>query len=628
VTALAYSPDGDRVASVDKTEARLWDTSTGKERFKFSGRQGSAVAFSPDGKRLAVGWADRVGLYDAESGKELSGIDVHDEVKDRFPFPPRLGALAFSPDGRRLATAASIARVGGPHGYPGAVVKVWDAAKGKELHRSETLSSFVSAVSFSPDGKHLAGCIGGAGGELPEGGEVWVWDAGGKLVQKIQPFTKEQVDPAISTYFLADVSFSPDGKQLASAGSDGLIRVWNFPQGGEPLVLRGHQGWVGSIAFSPKGDRLASGGADRVVRVWDIAAGKEVNALRGHTSALQAVAFSPDGTRVASAGATAKNSGEVRVWDVSADQQAQTFMRDPRATGIDSVAFSPDSKLLASGSISGVTIHDVASGQEHPLKGRIHPGGLSGYTRVAFSPDGAGIATTGAEGVKLWDQTTGKMVRLFPDHGEIAQPPYTITVGLAFSPDGKHLATVGRNLLTVWEVATGKVVHKIAFHSEKLVIGSVAYSPDGRRIATATRASVRIPAEVKLWDAATGEELMKLAGGGGELAFSPDGRRLACCNSGGGVTVWETAEGKVIFQLQGHSGAVHSVAFSPDGKRIVTGSADETLMIWDARTGQEVLRLRGHGAAVVGVAFSPDGRHIASASSAEPSQVKLWKTGQ
>jgi WD40 repeat protein len=216
------------------------------------------------------------------------------------------------------------------------------------------------------------------------------------------------------------------------------------------------------------------------------------------------------------------------------------------------------------------------------------------------------------------------------------------TVGLAFSPAGRRVAAAGTSGVTVWEAASGRVLHKFRAHPLFELANyetHVAFSPDGRRLATATRGgaarglvdgvekAVTQPAEVKVWDAESGKELMRLARGGGGLAFSPDGTRIASGNGDGTVSVWDAASGKVLVILRGHARVVSGVAFSPDGRRIATAGTDHTVKVWDAPSGQEVLTLRGHGEPVVSVAFSPDGRYLASASALhfEPGQVKLWE---
>ncbi|MBD2415501.1 caspase family protein, partial [Nostoc calcicola FACHB-3891] len=149
---------------------------------------------------------------------------------------------------------------------------------------------------------------------------------------------------------------------------------------------------------------------------------------------------------------------------------------------------------------------------------------------------------------------------------------------------------------------------------------SVAFSPDGKTIASASADNT-----VKLWNAATGKEIITLKGHSNyvySVAFSPDGKTIASAGADNTVKLWNAATGKEIITLKGHSNWVNSVAFSPDGKTIASASADNTVKLWNAATGKEIITLKGHSNSVNSVAFSPDGKTIASTSA--DNTVKLW----
>jgi WD40 repeat protein len=185
---------------------------------------------------------------------------------------------------------------------------------------------------------------------------------------------------------------------------------------------------------------------------------------------------------------------------------------------------------------------------------------------------------------------------------------------VAFSPDGKRLASASRDgKVKLWNAATGQEIRTL-----KGPVGdvtSVAFSPDGKRLASASR-----DGKVKLWNAATGQEIRPLKGHTGpvwSVVFSPDGQRLASAggesDKPGEVKVWDAGTGKETHTLKGHTGPVVSVAFSPDGKRIASASSDETVRMWDAAAGQQTLTFKGHGNRISSVAYSPDGRILGSA---------------
>jgi hypothetical protein len=149
----------------------------------------------------------------------------------------------------------------------------------------------------------------------------------------------------------------------------------------------------------------------------------------------------------------------------------------------------------------------------------------------------------------------------------------------------------------------------------------VAFSPDGKRILTADDRTA------KVWDAATGRELLDLKGHTHEVwsaAFSYDGKHIVTGCLDKMVRVWNAATGQIVLTLNGHTDGVWSVAFSPDGKRIVSGSQDNTVRVWEAGKGHELLALKT-GNFVLSVAFSPDGNRIASGS--EDGTVKVWVAG-
>ncbi len=149
----------------------------------------------------------------------------------------------------------------------------------------------------------------------------------------------------------------------------------------------------------------------------------------------------------------------------------------------------------------------------------------------------------------------------------------------------------------------------------------VAFTPDGKRVISAGESGT-----IRLWDAATGQELRTLKGHEGRvsgLAVSPDGSRIASAGFDRSVRVWDAESGEIIRTMNGHAGPIGGLAFSPSGDRIASASNDKTIKLWNTNTGEEIITITGHSAGVLGVAFSPDGERLASSSDGDQT-VRIW----
>jgi WD40 repeat protein len=189
---------------------------------------------------------------------------------------------------------------------------------------------------------------------------------------------------------------------------------------------------------------------------------------------------------------------------------------------------------------------------------------------------------------------------------------------VAFSPDGQRIVTGGAGRTAkVWEAASGRELLTLAGHTGGIF--SVVFSPDGQRIVTGS-----FDQTAKVWEAASGRELLTLHGHTDRInsvAFSPDGQRIVTGSGDKTAKVWEAASGRELLTLKGHGSGVSSVVFSHDGQQIVTGSWDGNAKVWEAARGRELLTIKGRTGEIFSVAFSPDGQRIVTGGGDKTARV-------
>ena len=323
-----------------------------------------------------------------------------------------------------------------------------------------------------------------------------------------------------------------------------------------------------------------------------------------HSAEVTSVVFSPDG-RILASGSW---DHTIRLWDM--ETKKVTAILQGHSDGVTSLTFSPDGKTLTSGSWDHtIRLWDM----ELKKKTTVLQGHLLPVTSLAFSPGGKTLASGSWDHtIRLWDMEPNKETAAWQGHSL----PVT---SLAFSPDGKTLASGSDdNTIRLWDMESRKETASLPGHSDDVT--SLAFSPDGKTLASGSRDKT-----IRLWDTRSKKQTGAWQGHSGpvySLAFSPDGKTLASSSWDHIIRLWDTWSKKQTAAWQGHSGDVTSLAFSPGGSTLASGSDDNTIRLWDTRSKKQTGAWQRHSDDVNSVAFSPDGKTLTSGS--RDHTIRLW----
>lgn len=463
----------------------------------------------------------------------------------------------------------------------------------------------VVRVSFTPDSQKLAS-VSGEWYRTTQG-ELSLWEvATGRILETRRPHKGA----------IFDVAIHPSNTLLATAGFN-----WNgtdepqlsdFETGRVVSVLEG-TGNSFATRFSPDGRWLAIAGSNGHVRLCEAANGNVVRILTGHKDNVFGLAFSADSHRLVTAG----RDGLIQFWDMKEFKLVHSLsgLSDVRA-----ISLSPDGEFLAAINYSGMLYLWDADGRTE--KAVRHTNLFPGHD-VCFSPDSQWLGVAAGERTLIIDPLTNEVRREFPKHQAGAR-------SVAFSPNSRWLATSGRDAsmrlcdLTVEVEQRPTVLFPLAIN-----VSDFAIHPNGKTVAVAVKSTSDAvhPNErsVRILGIDDHKEIRRLTGHTQwltQVAYSPDGSQLASVDRQGVLRLWDSESGKAQHIVSAHSGAANAVAYHPNGTSVATGGSDQLIKIWDPKNGQLLNTLRGHQYSVLRLAFSPDGNRIYSGS--EGGELRGW----
>jgi WD40 repeat protein/class 3 adenylate cyclase len=578
VAHISFSPDGTRLATgaVDGL-VRLWDVVSGQELLTITAATQAPVepalvlflGFSPDGKILATtaNGESKVKFWDPVTGNELFVLSDPGWLSVAPGVDLVALQIKFSPDGTRLAISLGSGNVGLGR------IEVWDVATRQKVQTmaGRFLNDPILSMDFSPDGTRLIATWG------PDDLST-VWDvASGDFLFSLTLGNSGN-----------DIRYSVDGKRLLSAGSGGRVQVFDAETGDELMTLVGHTGIITKVSERPGcvqppaapfewcGTHLASASTDGTVRVWDISptGNGELLTVPGSDFVLN-----EDGTRLSTVifppydpeGAAVS----IQAWDLpagpySVESSGYASSSIKIGAGYRWIFLFPAGILGAGFDNAPYKFWDVlAEGKAvYSISCCVDTDGIFTWISGRHEPRAAvGDSRTGM--VMIWDLANDEQIKTF----QVAGPNELHQVYI--SPDGERLATVNVDTsVHIWDVAAG--LKLLSLPGSAALNRDLWFSPDGKWLAISN-----CNGTVVVWDVASGEAKLRFSGTSGcinAIGLSSDGKLFAVNAGNRGLKILDFETGQELLTLPGG----FDVGFTPDGTRVITSNLDEQ--------GQEIVR--------------------------------------